>query len=520
VALQIFDVLKNSDKVGKPLSAATQVGQLVSIFVRRHEVTHGQVVEQPAKHDILVGQNETAVSVSVSTTRTRALIRITKILAPGCIMAYHCQLLKDIKGDQDTFLAIVSISALFTQSHDEAPDIPQIPESRNIGQPLVTKPTQELLLSQDYTVETVLAIEYTEDDSDSESDTIQSNEYMTHHNQSFYNQQQDGNIPSQILADSFHIIDRLCKTISRKHSALQKFATAFSDTLLVPDQNDKAIVEAMLQKNRETWDQIKSKSPDWLWKRVHRFIPPKDILHVLLKELFNCWAPIKCVITRQELFNDESHQKAHSILLEVQKEWILDPSFISVYIKEGVDKHGLFLYHCIHGTNSVEGAVHNPIRHNFAALNASPELADSLIADFCHCHNIDCGSLHKHGKPYTGHYDPWLDHDVCKLREDISWISKPACQLIIMDTDPLDFSPTLEKFGIPSIPSDIRINCNFIGSDHEIHSSLQPVYTMRLHLSSFVAIGKMFIHSFLMHKKQSLLSHLFIPKKTGATNHG
>jgi hypothetical protein len=107
-------------------------------------------------------------------------------------------------------------------------------------------------------------------------------------------------------------------------------------------------------------------------------------------------------------------------LLEVQKGWILDSSFISIYIKERVDKHGLFLYHYIYGTNSVEGAVHNPIRYNFAVLNASPELADSLIADFCHHHNIDCGSLHKHGKPYTKHYNPWLYYDMCKFREDIS----------------------------------------------------------------------------------------------------
>jgi hypothetical protein len=173
MALQIFDVLKNSDKVGKPLSAVTQVGQLVSVFVRRHEVAHGEVVEQPAKYDILVGQNETSVSISVSTTRTRALIRITKILGPGCIMAYHCQSLKDIKGDQDTFLAIISISALRTRSHDEAPDFPQMPESRDIGQPSVTKPTQELLSSQGHATETVLAIEQTEDDSDSESEAIE-----------------------------------------------------------------------------------------------------------------------------------------------------------------------------------------------------------------------------------------------------------------------------------------------------------------------------------------------------------
>ena len=155
-----------------------------------------------------------------------------------------------------------------------------------------------------------------------------------------------------------------------------------------------------------------------------------------------------------------------------------------------MDQHGLTLYHCICGTNSVEGGVHNHTRHNFAALNASPELADALIADFHHHHNFNCGSLHKHGKRYAGHYDPWLDHDLHKLREDIPWISKPAHQLIGPDTNPLDFSPTSEKFGIAMISSDTRVNCNFMGSDLQIQPSIQPVYTTKLHLSKLCGSQK------------------------------
>lgn len=45
--------------------------------------------------------------------------------------------------------------------------------------------------------------------------------------------------------------------ISHKHSAMWKFATAFSDTLLISDQDDKASVEAVLRKNGETWEKIK-----------------------------------------------------------------------------------------------------------------------------------------------------------------------------------------------------------------------------------------------------------------------
>jgi hypothetical protein len=301
-------------------------------------------------------------------------------------------------------------------------------------------------------------------------------------NQAGYIQENTGEIPSRILADCFHVIDRVCRTISCKHSALRKFAAAFSDTLLVPDKDDRDIVESVLRKKGETWEKTKSKAPAWLWKRVRHFIPQKDVLHILLKELFESWAFIKCAVTGQRLFNDETHKKAQSVLVEVQKGWISDPTFMSVYMKIGVDRDGLNLYHCIRGTNSVEGAVHNPIRRNFAALHASPALADALIADFCHRHNVDCGSVNKYGIQYSGHYDPWLDHEIFKLREDIPWTSRLASTLMISDTDPLDFGPTAEQFGITSIPPETHINCNFLGGDLDTQTLVQP-YTTKLHLS-------------------------------------
>ena len=132
-------------------------------------------------------------------------------------------------------------------------------------------------------------------------------------------------------------------------------------------------------------------------------------------------------MTGQELFSAETWTKSQGILNDVRKGWISDPGSISVYIKEGVDKDGLQTNHCMHGTNSVEGAIHNPIRRNFASLNASPELADALIADFCHRHNADMGLLHKYGVQYEGHYDPWLDHEISKLQADIVWTSSQKC---------------------------------------------------------------------------------------------
>ena len=74
---------------------------------------------------------------------------------------------------------------------------------------------------------------------------------------------------ARILANVFHEMEKVCRTISKKHTLSKKFATAFSDTLLVPDEDDKKLVSEVLLKKNLTYDKVRSKSPSWLWKRVH-----------------------------------------------------------------------------------------------------------------------------------------------------------------------------------------------------------------------------------------------------------
>src|SRR5262249_49072581 len=142
---------------------------------------------------------------------------------------------------------------------------------------------------------------------------------------------------------------------------------------------------------------------NWLWKRVRRYIPEKHILQHILEEFFKAWGDVKCTVTGQPLFNESSWKKAQAVLHDVKMGWLSDPKGIPLYTLLGHDQHGLALYHCIRGTNSVEGGIHNPIHRNFASLNASVELADSLIADFRHRHNVDMGVFHKTGEKYHGH---------------------------------------------------------------------------------------------------------------------
>lgn len=68
-ALMVWDVFKKMEHNGQPLSAATAVGQLVSLFVKNQEVAQGTIIEQPASFTIL-GPNNEPVSLGVSTTKT------------------------------------------------------------------------------------------------------------------------------------------------------------------------------------------------------------------------------------------------------------------------------------------------------------------------------------------------------------------------------------------------------------------------------------------------------------------
>ena len=417
----IWEVLENFEEAGKPLSSATKVGELVSLYVRKQEVARGIILEQPVSFLIQNPlPNEEPISLNVSTTKTRALIQIDTILAPNCVIPHHRQSLKNLQNDEHSFKVVVSISSLRTRSDKEPVTIPEPLELRNIG---TIKAIQPPSLSTEDIEDRDIDIE--SDDDDEEDPISERGIEENVERSSGFTQQPSDILPSRILADVFHEIDKVCRTISKKHTLCLKFATAFSDTLLVPDENDKKVVSEILEKKGVSFNKIRSKSPAWLWKRVRRYIPEKGILELVLTEFFNSWGHIKCLVTGQKLFSAETWKKTQGVLHDVRNGWLSDPGSISVYIKEGMDKDGLQLYHCIRGTNSVEGAIHNPIRRSFASLNASPELADALIADFRHRHNTDAGSFHKAGVRYEGHYDPWLDHEISKLRADISWTVTP-----------------------------------------------------------------------------------------------
>ena len=107
-----------------------------------------------------------------------------------------------------------------------------------------------------------------ESESEPEQDEVGINNSVELERTSGFTQTVNDIAVARILADVFHEMDRVCRTISKKHTLSKKFATAFSDTLLVPDEDDKKLVSEVLLKKNLTYDKVQSKSPSWLWKRV------------------------------------------------------------------------------------------------------------------------------------------------------------------------------------------------------------------------------------------------------------
>ncbi|KAF5342768.1 hypothetical protein D9758_017029 [Tetrapyrgos nigripes] len=494
VALELYNCMQALPDTGIPLSATTHVGQLVSLFVKQQEVARGKIVEQPANLNIKQNlQGETKeVNININTTKTRALIEIFEVLAPACIVAHHRMSLSDIQNGQEKFLAVVSLSSLRTYTPGATMLLEQIiPElPKNMGAPSLIRPPQvpdaiQSTVEQSDLIQSGMSmteirdeedqgadqLDDDSDDSEDETEDITKDNTAASQELPAFTQGVTDQHDSHILADIFHVIQKVTKTISKRHSLSKRFARAFSDTLLIPDETDKNTIEAYLAKRNLDWNTMRAKRPSWLWRRVRRYVPRKEVLHPILKEFFDCWGNVICSVRKIPLFNEESWKKAHAVLQDVQRGWLSDPSSIPLYVYDG-QQEGLTLYRCLRGTNSVEGGVHNPIHRLFAALNASPELADSLTTDFRHRHNTKQESRHKYHTEYKGHYDPWLSHAIHIIRGDIQWIKAPPSSIwSLTTTDPLSFAASSEQFGITRIPPEVRSDMHFatslINNTHE-----------------------------------------------------
>lgn len=198
----------------------------------------------------------------------------------------------------------------------------------------------------------------------------------------------DNAIPSRILKDAFHVMQMM--KVSLKHGMAKEFARRLRDAIFVIDQEDKKKVEDHLKNIGADWDSYLVEKPDYLLERVRRYIPPPQELYKSVSFVFEKYGNALCVSSGRPLFTPDNWQCADRILEEIRLGHVSDlKNGPALYVEKGLDKNGLMRYHCIRGTNSVEGAVHMNIVRKFSSYNAGPRLANSVLADYRLYHNID-----------------------------------------------------------------------------------------------------------------------------------
>ncbi|KAJ7739783.1 hypothetical protein DFH07DRAFT_778607 [Mycena maculata] len=474
--------------VGRPPAGArlTQIGRPGDqVTLRNGEVTvaHGEFVEKMLKWPVYE-KDLSRGYINVSGSK-RVMVRITKVVAPSFICHHHGLSLGEL--GPAPFTIVADLPSLVSR---------EIELDDPVGTSDLAPPTSDDRdnLEEDFFSDFEAADSASDSgsDSDSDSESVQREPSSTHSSQpaedqsdeefekymdpdidAFIATHQDGPVPptsdshphvqpaqataprpTRTFQDILHEMQRLTKHIPREHSLAKQFSRWLRDAIFIPDKLDKARVEAVLKKKGETWDRAVRSKPDWVWLRVRRYVPPPEVLEPILDTLFKTHANVRCSRKKIKLFNAECHKAAKLMIEDVQKGWVSDPPGVALYNRLQTDDKGLDIWHCIRGTNSLEGSVHNPVRSRFGSRGASVELTVSLLSDFCYRKNVENGSRHRDGVEFKGHYDPWIEDDIDiaykSLPFDTPHYARPGYMNVSL------FKPTDETFIISELPEVTR----------------------------------------------------------------
>lgn len=190
---------------------------------------------------------------------------------------------------------------------------------------------------------------------------------------------------SRFLGDIWHLMHQL--PISVTHGLRAPFSRALRDAIFILDPEDKAAVDAVLVARETTFEKMMLSHPEWVLRRVKRFVPAPHILTPRIATVFAKFGPLTDAATNKPLFNQAAWDQARNILQNVQKGFYSDPPGVQLYYLQGLDKDGLMKYYCCRGTNNVEGGVHQNLRRKFDAFNASTRFALALLRDYVYRHN-------------------------------------------------------------------------------------------------------------------------------------
>ncbi|KAJ7215023.1 hypothetical protein GGX14DRAFT_696572 [Mycena pura] len=440
---QAYLKLAGQDSVGLPLTEeqGRENGRLVTVVHGNKPVAEGVIVGVHDGH-LDVDQpevgNKPAHRQRINITQKRTLIRITQFI--------H---------DKHNGLMVAAVSMLRTRSsispvpssaverafstpatggsYDESPiDFSGVgSDSFNAGQSGTTD--EDLSMGE-------------EDNDDLPTDI---HEAVEHAQTMLHSAAEDNTMPTRVLDDAFHFMDRLIRLLSKVHTAFKPFCAHFSESIFLRDKDDEAAVRAVLEKKGIDWEWAKHAMSAQLNRRIRCYIPPRDILEKRLRALFDAYRDIVCSTETGKstvFFSKEANEMAERLLETVRKGFLSDPAGLSLYFKMFVDDDGLIVYRTARGTNSVEGGIHMAVRRVFGSLQASPELAECILLNWFARHNRKVGTHNRTGLKFRGHHDIALIDELTEIAIElgVKLSFTPPCVLTTRIT-------TSETFGIRPI---------------------------------------------------------------------
>ncbi|KAG1737730.1 hypothetical protein EDB19DRAFT_1829328 [Suillus lakei] len=225
----------------------------------------------------------------------------------------------------------------------------------------------------------------------------------------------DSIICSHVLYDNFHCYNQF--PIAHHHGLRWPFARVLSAAFFIPVVEDKSAMEAVLKDFGTTYNAQLLSKPEWVLSHVQCHVPSPEILLPCVADIIRTYGPIKDATMGQPLFNDHAWEIAKHIMENVQLGYYLDPADVDLYFEIRKDQHGLMLYRCCRGTNSVEGGVHQNLIQCYTSFNTLPHHAINVLLNYTVCHNmmLQVGNMNHTGKAYVGHFNVPLKNHISRL---------------------------------------------------------------------------------------------------------
>ncbi|KAF5382845.1 hypothetical protein D9757_007324 [Collybiopsis confluens] len=471
---QLYKALYTCNSVGLHLALeqSQKNGHPVTLFHGDKPVAGGCIIWPHPGFINAINDNE-GQTRQIRVTSTRSLISITQVLVPGSIHALHSQSIQWIFDHEK--LAVVTTSTLRSRSQNQAIQLSNAfdhafalpaPRSYQLDKHIPTLTLSIVENDQSSIHENSSAIEgIDEDDSEHDNSFYEELDDMFEHlGEELHqipestqvvgdNSISDNSMPTRVLDDAFHFMDRLLRLLSKKNSAFKSFSHDFSEAIFIRDINDEARVKQVLETNGLDWEFMIRAKAHVINRRVRRYIPAPKILAPRLEALFNGYKDIICSTQqgrKKPFFSKEAREMADRLLETARQGFLSDPDGISLYYIMATDKDGLTIYRTVRGTNSVEGGVHMAVRRVFGSLQASPELAECLLLNWILRRNRTVGHLNRTGKKYQGHFAPWLSDEITELTVELGVLPSFQRPHVLVTR-----IATAETFGIQPLASDL-----------------------------------------------------------------